>query len=121
MRGSFSDWFVRVWCDRGSCDSPVRGSFSDWFVRVWCDSHWCAARSVIGLFVSGVIEGHVTLTGARLVHGSTRGPLVLVRVVALDAGQMRHAVVSSDHEDEAQHHAHAEVNALISHRRHHIP
>ncbi len=121
MRGSFSDWFVRVWCDRGSCDS-----------------HRCAARSVIGLFVSGVIGGHVThrcaarsviglfvsgvtLTGARLVHGSTRGPLVLVRVVALDAGQMRHTVVSSDHEDEAQHHAHAEVNALISHRRHHIP
>ncbi len=99
MRGSFSDWFVCVWCDRGSCDS-----------------HRCAARSVIGLLVSGV-----TLTGARLVHGSTRGPLVLVRVVALDAGQMRHTVVSSDHEDEAQHYAHAEVNALISHRRHHIP
>ncbi len=73
MRGSFSDWFVRVWCDRGSCDSPVRGSFSDWSVGVWCDqgscdSHRCAARSVIGLFVSGVIEGHVTLTGARLVQ-----------------------------------------------------
>ncbi len=43
MRGSFSDWFVCVWCDRGSCDS-----------------HRCAARSVIGLFVSGVIGGHVT-------------------------------------------------------------
>ncbi len=68
MRGSFSDWFVCVWCDRGSCDSPVRGSFSDWFVRVWCDrvscdSHRCVARSVIGLLVSGV-----TLTGARLVQ-----------------------------------------------------
>ncbi len=44
MRGSFSDWFVG---DRGS------------------DSQRCAARSVIGLLVSGVIGGHVTLTGAR--------------------------------------------------------
>ncbi len=75
----------------------------------------------MGWFVSGVIGGHVTLTGARLVHGSTRRPLVLVWVVALDAGQMRHTVVSSDDEDEAQHHTHAEVNALIGHRRHHIP
>ncbi len=31
-------------------------------------THRCAARSVIGLFVSGVIGGHVTLTGARLVQ-----------------------------------------------------
>ncbi len=46
-------WFVCVWCDRGSCDSPVRGSF-------------------IGWFVSGVIGGHVTLTGARLVHWFVR-------------------------------------------------
>ncbi len=88
MRGSFSDWFVCVWCDSHRCAarsvigllvSGVIGGHGDshrcaarsvigFVVCLVVDSHRCAARSVIGLLVSGVIGGHVTLTGARLVQ-----------------------------------------------------
>ncbi len=68
MRGSFSDWFVCVWCDSHRCAArSVIGLFVSGVIGGHV-THRYVARSVIGLFVSGVIGGHVTLTGARLVQ-----------------------------------------------------
>lgn len=61
------------------------------------------------------------LTRARLVHGPTDGPLVLMGVVALDAGQVGHAVVPAHHEYEAEHDADAEVDPLVCHGGYHFP
>lgn len=62
-----------------------------------------------------------SLTCAWLIHWSTRSPLVLVGVVALDAGQVGYAVVPSHHEDESQHDTHPEVDALVRHGGYHFP
>lgn len=61
------------------------------------------------------------LTCARLVHRPTDGPLVLVGVVPLYAGQVGHSVVPAHHEYEAEHDAHAEVDPLVCHGGYHFP
>lgn len=63
----------------------------------------------------------VTLTCARLIHGSTRSPLILVGIVPLDAGQVGHPIVPPHHKDEAQHDTHPEVDALVRHGGYHFP
>lgn len=61
------------------------------------------------------------LTSARLVHWSAGCPLVLMRVVSLNAGQVGHSIVSTHHKYEAEHDAHTKVDPLICHGGYHFP
>lgn len=61
------------------------------------------------------------LTSSGFVHWSARRPLVLMWIVPLDAGQVRHSVVSTHHKYKSKHHTYSEVDPLICHGGYHFP
>lgn len=61
------------------------------------------------------------LTSAWFIHWSTGCPLVLMWIVPLDAGEVRHAVVSAHNKYEAEHDTDSEVDPLICHGGYHFP
>lgn len=76
---------------------------------------------VEGLKLPCVDFGGDQLTGAWVVHRSTGGPLVLMRIIPLDAGQMRNSVVTTHHKYEAEHDANSKVDPLVCHGCYHFP
>lgn len=61
------------------------------------------------------------LTSSGFVHWSARRPLVLMWIIPLDAGQVRHSVVSTHHKYKSKHHTYSEVDPLICHGGYHFP
>lgn len=64
---------------------------------------------------------NLKLTSSGFVHWSARRPLVLMWIVPLDAGQVRHSVVSTHHKYKSKHHTYSEVDPLICHGGYHFP
>ena len=60
-------------------------------------------------------------TCSGLLHRPAHSPLVLVRVVSLNAGQVGNTVVPPDHEDEAQHDPDAKICPFFRHWSYCLP